>query len=103
MDHLPVSLAARHDQAHAIGDARERLCVRLDPRSRRANVVEVLGVAQRGGEVELVQAGPTEHHQLWTEDLIVRDLVMRRESSRSCSTCTGFGHGAFERHAMSAG
>jgi hypothetical protein len=74
MDHLAGSLTAGDGEAHPVRDLAERLCERLDASVRRTHVVEVLGVAQRRGEVELVQAGAAAHRELGAEHVVAGDL-----------------------------
>jgi hypothetical protein len=74
VDHLAGSLTARDSKADSLGDLGERLGVRLDAATGAADVVEVLGVAQWRGEVELVQAGASPHHELGAEYVVACDL-----------------------------
>lgn len=60
-------VGAGHLQAHSAGDFPDRVDDWADPRVRGSDVVEILAVAQRLVENELVQTGSATEDQLIAE------------------------------------
>ncbi len=95
-------VGAGHVKTYPVGDLPERVDDRADPRVRGSDEVDVLAVAQRLIEYELVQARATAEHQLVAQSGCRAISTMSLASTRSCSTATSVGQGRVVDHAWIA-
>jgi hypothetical protein len=65
--HLAGELAAFLDQSDALGDLSQRVDVWADAAPSAAHVVQILGVAQRRRQMQLMQARATAKRELLAE------------------------------------
>jgi hypothetical protein len=74
VNHLAALVGGVLDQPDAYGEIPQGAQIWLDAGVGAAHVIEVFGVAQLFGEMQLVQAGTAAEGELFTKQLVVGDL-----------------------------